>query len=72
MMPGRFCAFSLPDAVAQGIPQANRGEEFGHEVLGHIWGEVAGGHMAGTRANMRDSIIGEGGNAGTDGTFPNS
>jgi RHS repeat-associated protein len=47
------------DAVAQGIPQANTAEEFGHEVLGHIWGELNGGHPAGTRANMRDSITGE-------------
>jgi RHS repeat-associated protein len=47
------------DAVAQGIPQANTGEEFGHEVLGHIWGEMFGGAPAGTRANMRDSIAGE-------------
>jgi RHS repeat-associated protein len=56
------------DAVAQGIPQANTAEEFGHEVLGHIWGEMFGGHPAmiwvnGTghpsRANMKDSIVGE-------------
>jgi RHS repeat-associated protein len=48
-----------PDAVGQGIPQANTAEEFGHEVLGHIWRELIGGHPAGTRANMRDSIVGE-------------
>jgi RHS repeat-associated protein len=48
-----------PDAIAQGIPQANTAEEFGHEVLGHIWGELNGGHQAGTRGNMRDSITGE-------------
>jgi hypothetical protein len=48
-----------PDAIAQGLPQANTGEEFGHEVLGHIWGELNGGHPAGTQANMRDSIAGE-------------
>ncbi len=47
------------DAVDQGIPQANTAEEFGHEVLGHIYGELLGGAPAGTRANMRDSIIGE-------------
>jgi hypothetical protein len=47
------------DAITQGIPQANTAEEFGHEVLGHIWGELIGGHQAGTRANMRDSIAGE-------------
>lgn len=48
-----------PDAVEQGLPQSNTAEEFGHEVLGHIWGELFGGHPAVTRANMRDSIIGE-------------
>jgi RHS repeat-associated protein len=48
-----------PDATGQNIPQANTAEEFGHEVLGHIWGELNGGHQAGTRANMRDSITGE-------------
>jgi RHS repeat-associated protein len=47
------------NAVDQGIHQANTGEEFGHEVLGHIWGEMFGGAPAGTRGNMRDSIIGE-------------
>ncbi len=47
------------DAVDQGLPQANTAEEFGHEVLGHIWGEMIAGDLAGTRANMRDSIIGE-------------
>ncbi len=57
--PGRRGATYDPDAVAQGIPQANTGEEFGHEVLGHIWGELIGWHFAGTRANMRDSIQAE-------------
>jgi hypothetical protein len=47
------------DAIAQGIPQANTAEEFGHEVLGHIWGEMFGGAPAGTRGNMRDSIAAE-------------
>ncbi len=47
------------DAVDQGLPQSNTAEEFGHEVLGHIWGEMFGGAPAGTRANMRDSITGE-------------
>jgi RHS repeat-associated protein len=57
--PTRSGAVYDPDAVSQGIPQANTAEEFGHEVLGHIWGEMFGGAPAGTRANMRDSIIGE-------------
>jgi hypothetical protein len=50
------------DAIAQHIPQTTTAEEFGHEVLGHIWGELNklnGGDRAGTRANMRDSISGE-------------
>jgi RHS repeat-associated protein len=49
------------DAVDAGIPQSNTAEEFGHEVLGHIWGELIGGDSAKTRtrANMRDSIVGE-------------
>ena len=58
--PGRYAgAVYDQDATGQGIPQANTAEEFGHEVLGHIWGELFGGHPAGTRANMRDSITGE-------------
>jgi hypothetical protein len=48
-----------PDAMKQHIPQANTGEEFAHEILGHIWGEMFGGAPAATRANMRDSIAGE-------------
>lgn len=60
------------DALDQRLPQATTAEEFGHEVLGHDWGELIGGHPAGssvfspgggfaptTRANMRDSITGE-------------
>jgi len=51
------------DAADQHLPQANTAEEFGHEVLGHIWGELFGGHPAGGSAagdaNRRDSIIGE-------------
>jgi hypothetical protein len=56
---GRHGAVYDQDAIAQGIPQANTGEEFAHEVLGHIWGDVFGLHFAGTRANMRDSIQAE-------------
>lgn len=48
-----------PDAVEQHLPQATTGEEFGHEVLGHIWGELYGHDPAGTQRNMRDSISGE-------------
>jgi hypothetical protein len=47
------------DAIDSRVPESNTGEEFAHEVLGHIWGELLGGAPAGTRANMRDSIIAE-------------
>lgn len=58
------------DAIAQHIPEANTAEEFGHEVLGHQWGELINGDIAlngafiptmvkTSRANMRDSITGE-------------
>jgi RHS repeat-associated protein len=47
------------DAVDQGIPQSNTGEEFAHEVLGHVWGDLFGGAPAGTKGNQRDSIRAE-------------
>jgi RHS repeat-associated protein len=57
------------DATERGIPQATTAEEFGHEVLGHQWGELIMHDYANnpithdwaptTRANMRDSITGE-------------
>jgi hypothetical protein len=59
------------DAMAQHIPESTTAEEFGHEVLGHQWGELINGDIANkmiglfpvmtgtTRANMRDSIAGE-------------
>src|ERR1700676_1355378 len=31
------------DAVGQGVPQANTGEKFLHEVLGHVCGDMLGG-----------------------------
>jgi RHS repeat-associated protein len=62
-----------PDALynqVRPIPQANSAEEFGHEVLGHQWGELINKDIGGStnyvypfvptsRANMRDSITGE-------------
>jgi RHS repeat-associated protein len=70
--PSRSGATYDPDAVDQNIPQANTAEEFGHEVLGHQWGELIAGHANAmidshgypdfaptTRSNMRDSISGE-------------
>jgi RHS repeat-associated protein len=47
------------DAISEGVPQSNTGEEFAHEVLGHIWGDWFGGAPAGSRGNMRDSIAAE-------------
>jgi RHS repeat-associated protein len=56
------------DATEAGIPQATSAEEFGHEVLGHQWGELINGDNNAngngvfaptTRANMRDAITGE-------------
>jgi hypothetical protein len=59
------------DAIAQHLPEANTAEKFGHEVLGHQWGELINGDFLldrslwwhpmtnTTRANMRDSITGE-------------
>jgi RHS repeat-associated protein len=47
------------DAIRNNVPQSNTGEEFAHEVLGHIWGDWFGGEPAGTRGNMRDSIAAE-------------
>ena len=49
------------DALDAHIPQANTAEEFAHEVLGHIWGELEGGDRAGTTRNMRDSVNAENG-----------
>ena len=47
------------DAARDGIPAANIGEKFAHELLGHLWGEVFGGHNVGTAANKQDSIRSE-------------
>jgi RHS repeat-associated protein len=72
--PNHSATVHDPDALDQypPIPQANTAEEFGHEVLGHAWGELINGDAAGSmqgnplfpyaptsRANMRDSITGE-------------
>jgi RHS repeat-associated protein len=41
------------------IPPANMGEKFAHEYLGHLWGEIFGGHPGGTAANKQDSVNSE-------------
>jgi RHS repeat-associated protein len=47
------------DAARDHIPPASLGEKFAHELLGHEWGEVFGGHPNGTAANKRDAINSE-------------
>ena len=34
------------EAQREGIPGANLGETTAHELLGHVWGELIGGHLA--------------------------
>jgi RHS repeat-associated protein len=50
-----------PDAIAKGLSQATTAEEFGHEVLGHLWGNLVNGSPVGTKRNFRDAITGENG-----------
>lgn len=62
-----------PDDVAneagiERIPGANRGEAMAHELLGHQWGEVFGGHMIGTAANKQDAVNAENAVRATDPT----
>jgi RHS repeat-associated protein len=49
------------DSIRDGIPPPNMGEKFAHELLGHVWGEVFGGHSAvrDTSANGRDAVNAE-------------
>ena len=53
--PGRYDQESRDE----NIPAANMGEAMAHELLGHLWGEVYGGHMAGTAANKQDAVHAE-------------
>jgi RHS repeat-associated protein len=49
-----------PEAVGEGIPQANLGETFAHELLGHVWGEYFGGHPNnGSAGNKQDAVNAE-------------
>lgn len=50
------------------IPGANIGETAAHELLGHMWGEVFGGHLAGTAANKADAVMAEDAVRATDPT----
>jgi hypothetical protein len=47
------------EAATEHIPGANIFEATGHELLGHMWGEVFGGHSAGTAANKQDAVNAE-------------
>ena len=49
------------DSIRDNIPLPNMGEKFAHELLGHVWGEVFGGHSAvyDTSANGRDAVNAE-------------
>jgi RHS repeat-associated protein len=54
MVPG-----NRQDEDRDHIPPANIGEKFAHELLGHMWGELFGGHTGGSVANKRDSVNSE-------------
>ena len=41
------------------IPGASFAETMGHELLGHTWGQLFGGNPAGTKGNLRQSVLGE-------------
>jgi hypothetical protein len=47
------------DARGEGIPWANFGEKTAHELMGHVWGELIGGHPAGTAENKQDALKAE-------------
>lgn len=48
------------------IPGADVNETMGHELLGHLWGQMFGGHQPGTKANLRDSVDAENAVRATD------
>jgi RHS repeat-associated protein len=60
------------EARKEGIPGANLGETTAHELLGHVWGELVGGHPAyppGTEngaLNKRDAVNSENAVRATD------
>jgi len=54
------------DSERDHIPVVNLGEKFGHEVLGHLWGEMIMGHAADTAQNRQDAIDGENAVRATD------
>jgi hypothetical protein len=56
------------EAASERIPGVNRSEAMGHELLGHLWGEVFGGHAVGTAANKQDAVNAENAVRATDPT----
>src|SRR5262249_3474213 len=56
------------DADRDQIPQANLGEKFAHEFLGHLWGEEIMKHLANTAQNKQDAIDAENAVRATDPT----
>ena len=41
------------------IPGASFNETMGHELLGHVWGQLFGGNPEGTTGNLRQAVLGE-------------
>jgi RHS repeat-associated protein len=54
------------DATDYGIPAASQGEKAAHELLGHLWGDVFGGHRDGTPENIKDALDAENAVRATD------
>jgi hypothetical protein len=66
--PSPFDTWGLLGGYPGPIPGANTGETAAHELLGHLWGEVFGGHLAGTAANKADAVMAEDAVRATDPT----
>jgi RHS repeat-associated protein len=53
------------DSIDQNIPTVNQGEKAAHEFLGHLWGEIFGGHDVANadkkmpKANKQDALDAE-------------
>jgi RHS repeat-associated protein len=57
--PNPATYFIDKDAKRDHIPAANQGEKAAHEFLGHLWGEMFGGHTVGTMLNKQDALDSE-------------
>jgi RHS repeat-associated protein len=56
------------EAASERIPGVNRSEAMGHELLGHLWGEVFGGNARGSAANKQGAVNAENAVRATDPT----